>query len=256
MSERRRGKLIAVAAGLLFAAPLAVLVLQAFADSWRAPAILPQVLGWRGFEVAFGSGDAGEALANSILVALVVTAISLAVGWPAARVLRRRRLPRNGFVFLLIAVPLLMPPYLAGFGLTEWFIRLGIDGTLLGLILAHVTFALPYAILILFSGFSRELESLEEMASTVGTSPGRRLRWVTVPTMRPTLAAAGLLSFLVSFSQYGSSLAVGAGHPTLPIVMLPFVQTDSQVAAALALLFLAPCVIALFVAARLQRSPL
>ncbi|MEJ7876896.1 MAG: hypothetical protein WKF62_09560, partial [Solirubrobacterales bacterium] len=152
MSERLRSKLIAAGVGLLFAAPLAVLLLQAFADTWRAPAVLPQAFGWRGFEVAFGSGGAGEALANSIVVALAVTVISIVVGWPAARVLGRRRLPRNGLVFLLIATPLLMPPFLAGFGLTEWFIRLGIDDSLAGLVLAHVTFALPYAILILLSG--------------------------------------------------------------------------------------------------------
>jgi len=256
VSERLRSKLITAGVALLFAAPLAVLLVQAFADSWRAPAVLPQALGSRGFEVAFGSGGAGEALANSIVVALTVTTISIVVGWPAARVLGRRRLSRNGLVLLLIAIPLLMPPFLAGFGLTEWFIRLGIDDSLAGLILAHVTFALPYAILILLSGFSRELESLEEMASTVGASPGARLRWVTVPALRPTLAAAGLLCFLVSFSQYGSSLAVGAGRPTLPIVLLPFVQSDAQVAAALALVFLAPCVMALVVASRLQRNPL
>lgn len=256
MNKQRRGRLLTAAAGLLFAAPLAVLVLQAAADSWRAPALLPQDLGWRGFAIAFDSGGAGEALVNSILIALAVTAIAMAVGWPAARVVSRRPLRQNRLVLFLIAIPLLMPPYLAGFGLIEWFIRLGIDSSLLGLILAHVTFALPYVILIMLSGFSRELESLEEMASTAGAAPGRRLRWVTLPTLRPTLAAAALLSFLVSFSQYGSSLAVGTGRPTLPIVMLPFVQTDPQVAAALALLFLGPCVLALVLAARLQRSPL
>lgn len=256
MSREARRHALAVTAAVAFAAPLAVLVVQAFADSWRAPAIVPQSFGWRGFEVAFGSGSAGEALVNSLVVALVVTAISLVVAWPAARVLGSRRLPRTGFFFLLLAMPLLMPPFLAGFGLTEWFIRLGIDDTLFGLVLAHVVFALPYAVLILLSGFSRELETLEEMADTIGVSPARRLSWVTVPMLRPTVAAAALLSFLVSFSQYGSSLAVGAGRPTLPIVMLPFVQSDAQVAAALALIFLVPCVIALAAAARLQRSPL
>lgn len=256
MSEGRRRRWAAVAMVALAAAPLGVLIVQAFADSWRAPAIVPESFGWRGFEVAFGSGSAGEALANSIVVAFAVTAISLLAGWPAARVLGSRRLPRTGLVFLLLAMPLLMPPFLAGFGLTEWFIRLGIDGTLLGLVGAHVVFALPYAIVILLSGFTSELAGLEEMASTAGVSPGRRLGWVTVPVLRPTLAAAALLCFLVSFSQYGSSLAVGAGRPTLPIVMLPFVGTDAQVAAALALVFLVPCVLALAFAARLQRSPL
>lgn len=256
MTDGRRRAALASLAAALIAAPLVVLVVQAFADSWRAPSLAPQALGWRGFEVAFGTGSAGEALANSVLVALAVTAISLIVGWPAARVLGRRRLPRTGLIFLLLAMPLLMPPFLAGFGLTEWFIRLGLDGSLAGLIGAHVVFALPYAVVILLSGFTRELEGLEEMAGSLGVSPARRLGWVTAPALRPVLAAAGLLCFLVSFSQYGSSLAIGAGRPTLPIVMLPFVGSDAQVAAALALVFLVPCLLALAFAARLQRSPL
>lgn len=256
MSEKRRQRLVAAALAALLAVPLAVLAVQALADSWRAPALVPDQLGWRGFEVAFESARAGAALRNSVLVALATTAISLVLAWPAARVLGLRRLPRNGLVFLLIGLPLLMPPYLAGFGLTEWFIRLGIDDTLAGLVLSHVTFALPYAIVILLSGFSRGVEALEEMASTAGAGRAARLRWITLPVLRPALAAAALLSFLVSWSQYGTSLAVGGGRPTLPIVMLPFVRSDPQVAAALALLFLAPCVVALGFVARAQRSPL
>jgi hypothetical protein len=56
-------------------------------------------------------------------------------------------------------------------------------------------------------------------------------------------------------SQYGLSLAVGGGLPMLPIVLLPFVGTDPQVAAALSLLFLAPAVAALALAAHAGRLP-
>ena len=256
MSERGRDRALATVLVALLAAPLAVLVVQALADSWRAPGLLPDRLGWRGFEVAFGGTGAGEALRNSALVAFATTVISLALAWPAARVLGLRRLPRNGVVVLLIALPLLMPPYLAGFGLTEWFIRLGIADSWVGLVLSHVTFALPYAIAILMSGFGRPVEELEEMAMTVGAGPLDRLRWVTLPAVLPALAAAALLSFLVSWSQYGTSLVLGGGRPTLPIVMLPFVRSDPQVAATLGLLFLAPCLLALGFVASAQRRPL
>lgn len=256
MSERARERLVIAGLLALFALPLVVLALQAVADSWRAPDLIPSEFGGRGFEVAFGSGGAGGALVNSLLVAVTAMAISLVVGWPAARVLGLRRLPRNGLVFLMIGLPLLMPSYLAGFGLTEWFIRLGIDGTILGLVLAHIVLVLPYTVLVLLSGFGHEVEALEEMASTAGAGPLRQLGWVTIPALRPVLGAAALLSFLVSWSQYGSSLAVGGGRPTLPIVMLPYIRNDPQVAAALAILFIVPSLIALALAVRFQRSPL
>lgn len=256
MTERLRRPLVPVLLAGLFAVPLAVLVVQALANSWRAPSLMPQELGWRGFEVAFGSGGAAAATANSIVVALATTVICLLVGWPAARVLGGRRLPHRALIALLIALPLLMPPYLAGFGLTEWFIRLGIDGTLAGLVLAHVVLSLPYAILILRSGFNREIDELEEMASVTGAGRLRRLLWVSLPSMRPALGAAALLSFLVSWSQYGSSLALGADRSTLPIVMLPFIRSDPQVGAALAVVFVIPALVAVALAARSQRSPI
>lgn len=241
------------ALGALFALPLVALVVRAFADAWRAPALVPQDLGTRGFEAAF---DADGAILLSLAVAALTTVLCLLLAWPAARVLGERRLPRHGLVALAIAMPLLMPPYLAGFGLTEWFIRIGLDGTIAGLVAVHVIFSLPYAILILLSGFTAEVTSLEEMAASAGASHAQRLRWVTIPALGPTLAAAALLSFLVSWSQYGSSLAVGGGRQTLPIVMLPFIRNDPQIAAAFAIVFIVPAVAALLLTARSQRAPL
>lgn len=256
MTERRGSRAIAWAVALLFAAPVVALVVRAVADEWRAPALVPQRLGLRGFDVAFGTGSAGAALAGSLAVALASTSVAVVLGWPAARVLGERRLRRPGLVFLLLAMPLLAPPYATGAGLGEWFIRLGLAGTLPGLVLAHLVLVLPYVVIVLLSGFGPRVSELEEMARTFGAPPLRRLAWVTLPSMRPTVAAAALLGFLVSWSQYGSSLAVGAGRPMLPLALLPFVRTDPQVAAALSLLFLAPAIVALAVATRVSRSPL
>jgi len=248
------GRTAATAVGVAFAAPLAVLLVQAVADQWRAPTLLPQRLGTRGLQVAI-SGGAGGALVNSLEVAVVTTALALLLGWPAARVLGDRRLRRPTPVLVLLAMPLLVPAYATGTGLAEWFLRLGLAGSRPGLVLAHLTVVLPYVVLVLASGFGERLADLEEMASTSGLGPARRLALVTLPAVRPTLAAAGLLGFLVSWSQYGLSLAVGGGLPMLPIVLLPFVRTDPEVAAALSLLFLAPAVAALAVAARATRRP-
>jgi hypothetical protein len=70
------------------------------------------------------------------------------------------------------------------------------------------------------------------------------------------VGAAALIGFLVSWSDYGTSLAVGGGRPMLPVVLLPFVGADPQVAATLALLFLAPAVAVLALAVRAGRMPL
>lgn len=237
------------------ALPLGALIVRAFADQWRAPQVVPQELGLRGFRVAF-SGESGVAFTNSLQVALLTVALALALAWPAARVLGERRLRRPGPVFLLLAAPLLVPSYAIGSGLNEWLIRLGLDGSTAALVVGHLTFVLPYTVVVLLSGFGPRLTALEEMASTAGLSPLRRLVLVTLPSAAPTIAAAALLGFLVSWSDYGTSLAVGAGEPMLPLVLLPFIGADPQVAASLSVLFLAPAVVALVVAVRAGRRPL
>ncbi len=243
-------------AAVFFAAPLAALAVRAFADTWRAPALLPQAFGLRGFEAGFGSGATGDAFANSAAVGVIVTLLAVAIGWPAARVLGERRLRRPGLVFLVLAMPLLVPPYATGAGLAEWFIRLGLIDSLAGLVLAHLTAVLPYVVLILVAGFGATLSELEDMGRSLGLSPLRRLLWVTLPSVGPTLAAALVLGFLVSWSQYGSSLAVGGGTPMAPLVLLPFVRPDPQVAAALSLVYVLPALLALLVTSRAARSPL
>ncbi len=240
----------------MFALPFAVLGVQAFADSWRAPALLPQEFGLRGWRAVFTNGGALEALATSVSVAVTATVLSLLLAWPAARVLGERRLRHPGPVFVLLAMPLLVPPFASGTGLAQWFIRLGLTDTLPGLVLAHLTVALPYAALVLLSGFGPGLRDLEEMARASGLNPLQRLAWVTLPALRPGLVIAAFLCFLASWSQYGLSLAVGAGRPTLPIVLLPFVRSDPQIAAVLSLLFITPALAALAVTVRLARSPL
>ena len=254
MTRRRALTLpfVALAVGL-FAFPMVALIVQAFGDEWRYPALLPQRFGLDGIHAALASGAAGSAFANSAEIAFAATALALMLGWPAARVLGARRLRRPGPLLVLFASPLLVPGFATGTGLTTWFIRLGLADSIAGVVLAHLTVVLPYVVVLLLPGFGPRLRELEEMAKTAGASPVRRLVHVSIPTSRATIAAAALLGFLVSWSQYGLSLSIGGGVPTLPIVMLPFVRNDPEIAAAIALFFLAPAVLALLAASRAGR---
>ena len=257
MREIRRHQAWSVAALLvLFVAPLLGLLLQSVAAAWRFPDLLPTQLGLRGFQVAFGTGQAGRALINSLVVALVTTALALALAWPAARVLAQVGRRWRTALLLVLAAPLLVPPLATGTGLTEWMIRLGLTGTRTGVVLAHLTVVLPYVLLILQTGFGGRLRELEEMAGSAGMGPARRLVLVSIPSLRGVIAAAALLGFLVSWSQYGSSLAVGAGLPLLPLVLVPYIGSDPTVAAALSVLFLLPALAALALALRVGREAL
>jgi putative spermidine/putrescine transport system permease protein len=250
-----RHRLLVLAAAAVYVAPLAVLPVRALADVWRSPAVIPQQWGTRGLGYLASPG-AGvvDAATNSLVIALVTTAVALVLGWPAARRLaviderRRRRL------LIVLALPLLVPPYAVGVGLTAWLLRLGLADRVAGLVLAHLVYVLPYVVLLLASGFTRRVRALEEQAATLGAGPVARLRHTTVPAVAPALAAATLLGLLVSWSQYGTSLAVAGSVPMLPVILLPFVGNDPQVAAAISLVFLAPALLALAATARLARQ--
>lgn len=245
------------AVALALTLPLAVLPVRAVADVWRAPALLPQALGSRALEVvaAPGSGVAG-AVGTSLLVALLTTVLALVLGWPAARSLARATRGTRTALLVALALPLLVPELAVGEGLTTWFLRLGIADRIAGLVLAHLVYVLPYVALVLTSGFGARVRRLEEAVATHGASPLQRLVVATMPAVAPTLAAASLVGFLVSWSQYGTSLAVGGGRLTLPVVLLPFVRSDPQVAALLSLVFLLPPVVVLVAGARLARGRL
>jgi putative spermidine/putrescine transport system permease protein len=201
------------------------------------------------------ASGAGEAVVNSLTVGLAATAVALVIAWPAARAIGERRLRRPGPVRVLLGMPLIVPPLATGTGLAEWFIRLGLADTLAGLTLAHLVPVVPYVVLILASAFTEDVRALEEVAAVHGAGPGRRLATVTLPAVAPALAVAALLGFLVSWSQYGLSLAVGGGIPMLPLLLVPFVDSDPQVAAVLGLVFLGPALLAVAAAAWLIRAP-
>lgn len=234
--------------------PFAVLPLRAVADVWRAPALLPQRLGTRGFEVLTAAGTrAGDAVTTSLLVAVVTTAIALVLGWPAARQLATAPARRRLVVVAVIGLPLLVPPYAVGTGLATWLLRLGLADTVPGLVAAHLVYVLPYVVLALTPAFGAELLRQEEAARTLGAGAVSRLWTVTLPATAPAAGLASMLGFLVSWSQYGTSLAVGGGRLTLPLVLLPFVERDPQVAATLALVFLGPPLVAAWAFQRIWR---
>lgn len=256
MRERRNARRLLIAMLAIAAVlPVLTLLVRALADVWRAPAVLPQELGLRGVRYVLSDG-AGviEAVVNGALIALLATAGALALGWPAARALAAAPRRVRHVLVLAIAMPLLVPQYAIGAGLAEWFIRLGVTDTVLAVALAHLIYTLPYVVVVLAGAFSRELIELEEAAATVGAGPLQRLALVSLPASRTALATAAVMALIVSWSQYGTTLAIGGETTTLAVMLVPFAQSDPQIAATLAILFLAPTLVALAAVARTLRT--
>lgn len=242
------GALLAV----LLLGPVLALVLYAGSARWFFPALLPADWSLAPLLRQLANPRTREALLASVLIAGAVTLLALLLGLPAARVLGMRRFRGRALVLLLLFLPNITPPLATGMGLNIVFLRLGLDGTLAGVVLVHLVPVLPYVIFALLGVFARYDEGFEHQARTLGAGWWQLLWRVMLPLIGPGIAVAALFAFLVSWSQYVLTLLIGGGRVfTLPMLLFAAVAGGNPASiATLALLFAAPPLIAIALAAR------
>jgi len=249
--RRSNAGLLLVAA--LVALPFVPLFLWTFAGEWRFPDLLPTEWSMRGIEYLLepGGGVLGATL-NSLALGVSVAAASVAVGLPAGMALGGYEWRFKGAVIFFILLPILVPPLASTMGVHLTFIRLGLADTLFGVFLVHLVPTVPYTAIILTSVFAERPGDLEEAARTLGASPWRAFRHVTLPDVAPGVAVAGLFAFLISWGQYILTLLIGGGNVvTLPMLLFSAASgNDPVLSSALALIFALPAVLALIVALR------
>ncbi|MEE4313351.1 MAG: ABC transporter permease subunit [Desulfofustis sp.] len=249
-----RGRLLFWTIVLSVGMPFVPLLLWSFSERWFFPDLWPQEFGLRAWGYVFttaGSQIIGG-LATSFLLALTTAVISLLVGIPAGRALGLYDFPGKRLVALVLVLPVIVPPLAVAMGLHFWFIRLGLAETFAGVVLIHLTFCVPYAIFVLWGVFSDYNPEIEEQARTLGASAGRVVWSVMLPMILPGVTVAALFSFLLSWSQYLSTLIIGGGKLlTLPILLFALMDSgDRPVAAAVSLVFVVPAFVALVASAR------
>lgn len=233
--------------------PFIPLLLWSFSGRWFYPAILPQSFGLRGWSYIFGTANSQiiQALGNSFSLALVTTLISLALGIPAGRALGLYEFTGKRLAILIFTLPVIVPPLSVAMGLHLWFIRLGLAETFGGVVLIHLTFCLPYTIFVIWGVFTDYNPEFEEQARSLGASKPQVILRVITPMILPGITVAALFSFLLSWSQYLSTLIIGGGKMlTLPIMLFSLMDSgDRPVAASVSLVFVIPAFLALMASA-------
>lgn len=234
--------------------PFAPLVLWAFSSRWFYPHLLPEQWGLRAWAYVFGTAgpQMTEALHQSVLVGMATAIASLAGGVPAGRALGLYRFRGKDLMSIVLMLPIIVPPLCVAMGLHLWLLRMGIAGTFGGVVLVHLTFCLPYATFVMWGVFSNYNPDFEGQARSLGASRLSVIRRVTIPLILPGIAVAALFSFLLSWSQYLSTLIIGGGNiTTLPILLFALMGSgDRPVAAAVSIVFVVPTLAALAASAR------
>lgn len=233
--------------------PILPLTVWSVAHGWRFPDVLPAELSARAWTYAL-SPQSGvlESFCVTTFIAAATTLIAALIGLPAGRALGMHRFRGRGLIFLLLFAPAILPGIAMVFGLHGILLRAGLAGTIPGVILAHLVPVLPYMTLVLAAVFSRFDPAFEDQARTLGATPWQAFRRVTLPAILPGLMTAALFSFLVSWSQYLLTLAVGGGRvQTLPILLFGFASAGrNDITAAIALLYILPGLVILALTAR------
>jgi 2-aminoethylphosphonate transport system permease protein len=203
--------------GIIYIAPLAVILLASFAGEWNG--ILPSKPTFEHF-VSAVSGDSGEQLRASLATGVVASALALVIGTWAALALRALRpLPRR-ILDVLFFVPSAVPSVSVGLGLLVGFSRppLLLNGTTTIVFVAHLVLVSAFTFGNVSAGLARLSRDFEQVAESLGARPFYRLRRVTLPLLAPQLIAAFSLSFALSMGELGATVMIyPPGWVTLPV---------------------------------------
>ncbi len=232
--------------------PILILVAFSFNDS-RQMAVW-QGFTWDWYAKAWQDTAVIEALRTSLLVAFLATAISVALGTPAAIALGRHRFRGKGLVDGLFYLPVIVPEIVLGFASVVYF---GLVGWRLGfwsVVAAHVAFSISYVVFVVRGRLAMLDPRLEEAATDLGASPVEAFLRVTLPLLAPGLVSAALLVFTVSLDDYVvTSFVAGRGGTTLPLQIYSMVRTGvTPEINAISTLLLAATFVLVFVSQRLE----
>jgi putative spermidine/putrescine transport system permease protein len=162
-------------------------------------------------------GDFKGSFLRSLELGLVVMVLTVLISL-AAGLAFRRRFAGAGVVFYLAVASLIVPSILIGLGIGLLFGMLDWDTAWWSSVLgAHLTWTLPFGLLIMLAVFNRFDKSYEEAARDLGASNWQTLRHVVIPIIGPSLVGVGLFGFTLSYDEFARSLMAAGVENTLPL---------------------------------------
>ncbi len=162
-------------------------------------------------------GDFAGSLSRTLILAVAVMLLTVVISLLAGLAFRRRFRGATVLFYLTVA-SLIVPSILISLGIGLMFSVLGISPTWWGSALgAHLTWTLPFGVLIMFAVFNRFDRSLEEAARDLGASPWQSFRHVVLPLIAPSLIGVALFGFSLSYDEFARSSMTAGSDNTLPL---------------------------------------
>ena len=251
MSARlRRGRQVSLPAPALALAAIAVVffALPLIGLLWRAP----WSHAWR-----YLTDDAAlTALRLSLICALWATLLSVVFGVPLAWLLARVEFPGRGVIRALCTLSMVLPPVVGGVALFFALGRRGLVGqyldrwfdirlpfTTAGVVVAQTFVAMPFLVITVEASLRQLDTRFDDASRTLGASRWYTFRRVTLPAIRPALAAGTVLAWARALGEFGATITFAGNFPgttqTMPLAVYLSLETNPEQAIMLALLLIA-----------------
>ncbi|NMA79353.1 MAG: ABC transporter permease [Clostridiales bacterium] len=232
MRNRKKGKTIRRASSIIYACliyiflylPIIVVVVFSFNTSKLNLKFEGFTFEW--YWKMFDNKPLIDSFKNSIIVAVASTLISVVVGTIASVGMYRYSFRGKGIIDSMLYIPIVIPEIILGISLLMLFTAFNITLGMLTLIIAHVSFSLPFVIVTVRSRMAGFDRSIEEAAMDLGASPIRTFTRITLPIIAPGVIAGAMLALTLSLDDViVSFFTTGIKSKTFPIQIQGMVRT-------------------------------
>ncbi len=185
---------------------------------------------WEGFtlhwyEVLFNDANIGLATRNTLLIAITSTIAATIIGTMAALALQRYRFPGYTLIESALYIPVIIPEVVMGISLLAFFAFIQFSLGLLTITLSHISFNIPFVVLVVRARLHGFDKSIEEAAKDLGANEIITFWRVTLPTILPGVLSGALLAFTLSLDDYVITyFTAGPGSTTLPLRVFSMVR--------------------------------
>lgn len=234
---------------LFFYGPLLNMLMLAFANTYEAPAVLPQEWGFKWWEYVFGQESLVSSMIQSFIVAITTTVISMIICIPAAYSIARFKYRGRKMFMLSFLLTNAFPKLGIYTSIAVLFYKYQLMGTYTGVVIIHLINSMMFMVWLPASAFRSVHRQQEEAARDVGAGSIRTFFKVTLPMAVPGIAVATLYTFLGSMEEAQGTMLVGMARiQTMPVAMYGIVLDSPavQIGAVFAILLIIPSAIMIF----------
>lgn len=181
----------------------------------------------RWYETFFTDPQWVYALYDSVIVAVATTILATIIGTAACFGMRRLGPKLQLLCVGILLLPVVVPIVITGVGIYAVFLEWDLVGTYVGFVLAHTLYALPLVVVPVMASLSTYDETLELAAGSLGASKWNTFRQVTLPSIKPGVAAGAVFAFVQSWDEIVISIFISTPDlNTLPVRMYNAVSSD------------------------------